>query len=863
MPVSGANNATSLSSGSNIDVNGLVTKLMAVEQKPLTAINAKEASYQAKISAFGQVKSALSAFQTSLQGLGSNTKFQGNNATSSDPGSFTVTALSSASVGHHTIEVNNLAQGEHLATPGIASNTTSIGNGTLTFDLGTITGGEFNPNVGKYKTTTLNNATIASRTIPGTPGTTISLADTTTLTPDVNSAGKIPAGTLTINGIEVDDINLLDEDSPLHRAENIAEAFDQAYVESGGRSGTFTASQGKIIIKSEDGGKHVTFGVSGKATDSVNAAKTLATLSKQTGLSAAQLGTQSGSNSIVTVNSTAGLSLGDPISGGGFPDGTTIASVVDTTHFLASAAGKDSKGATLTTSSASGSKTIAIDDSNNSLEGIRDAINAAKIGITASVVNDGSDAPYRLLLNSDTVGANSNIRISVGGGDPALTKLLSQDPTGTQNLTEIVGAKDASLVVDGIPVSKPGNVIKDVIQGVTITLLKPTSSPASVEVARDVASVKTSVEEFVKSYNELKKVILDLTAYNAATKKGAALQGDSAMRSLDSQIESILSSPLGTPAGSFTTLSQIGVSKQTNGSLAIDSTKLNTALSTQFDEVAGLFAAIGKSTDSMVNFKATAPTTVPGSYSVAVTALGSQGSSIGRRNLNYGSTTIDKDTTINATVDGVSAPVPLTAGVYSATQLAAMLQTAINGVSAFATLGKSVSTTVDTNGALHINSNAFGSASKVSLEDSAGTNVSDYMGSATNASGTDVSGMIDGSPATGTGQLLTSNTGKSSGLQVQIAGGPIGERGSVNYTQGYAHKLNDYVNLALSNNGVLTGRINGLGTSVRGLSKEKDTINSRLVTVEERYRRQYTKLDAALGKMNETSTYLSQQLSKM
>jgi flagellar hook-associated protein 2 len=863
MPVSGANNSTSLSSGSNIDVNGLVTKLMAVEQKPLTAIKAKETSYQAKISAFGQVKSALSAFQTSLQGLGSNTKFQGNNATSSDTGSFTVSALSSASVGHHTIEVENLAQGQHLATPGINSNTTSIGNGTLTFDLGTVTGGEFIPNVGKYKTNTLNNATIASRTVPGNPGTTISLADTTTLTPDVNSSGTIPGGTLTINGIEVDDINLLDEDSPLHRAENIAEAFDKAYVESGGRSGTFTASQGKIIIKSEDGGKHVTFGVTGKATDSVNGAKTLTTISKQTGLSAAQLGTQAGNNSIVTVYSTAGLSLGDPISGGGFPDGTTITSVVDTTHFLTSAAGKESKGATLTTSSASGSKTIAIDDTNNSLEGIRDAINAAKIGITASVVNDGSETPFRLLLNADTVGANTNIRIGVGGGDPALNKLLSQDPIGTQNLTEIVGAKDAALVVDGIPVTKPGNVIKDVIQGVTITLLKPTSSPASVEVSRDVATVKTSVEEFVKSYNELKKVILDLTAYNAATKKGAALQGDSAMRSLDSQIESILSSPLGTPAGSLTTLSQIGVSKQTSGSLAIDSTKLNTALSTQFDEVAGLFAAIGKSTDSMVNFKATSPTTVPGSYAVAVSALGSQGSSIGRRNLNYGSTTIDKDTTINATVDGVSASVPLAAGEYSATQLAAMLQTAINGVNAFSTLGKSVSTTIDTNGALHINSNTYGSASKVILEDLAGTHVSDFMGSATNATGTDVSGMIEGAPATGTGQLLTSNGGKSSGLQVQVAGGPIGERGSVNYTQGYAHKLNDYVNLALGSNGVLTGRINGLGTSVRGLSKERDTINSRLVTVEDRYRRQYTKLDAALGKMNETSTYLSQQLSKM
>ena len=123
--------------------------------------------------------------------------------------------------------------------------------------------------------------------------------------------------------------------------------------------------------------------------------------------------------------------------------------------------------------------------------------------------------------------------------------------------------------------------------------------------------------------------------------------------------------------------------------------------------------------------------------------------------------------------------------------------------------------------------------------------------------------MIEGVPAEGAGQLLTSTTGKSTGLQVQVTGGPLGERGSINYTQGYAHKLNNYANLALGNNGVLTGRMNGLSTSVRGIDRERDTLNSRLVSVEDRYRRQYTKLDATLGKMNETSTYLSQQLSKL
>jgi len=862
MAVSGAGSASG-STGTNLDVGGIVSKLMAVEQKPLVALNAKEASFQSKISAFGQVKSALSTFQTSLKGLSNDSKFQGNNATSSDPASFTVTAKSSASVGHHSIDVTNLAEGEHLATTGIPSNSSPIGKGTLTFDLGKVSGNEFIPNIGKHKTTTLNNASVTTREIAGKPGTTISLAETTTLTPNADSSGTIPAGTLTINGKEVDEINLLDEDSPLHRAMNLAEAFDKAYVESGGESGTFTASQGKIIIKSDAGGKHVSFGVGGKATDPVSAAKTMSNLSSQTGLSATQLGTQASSNSMVTVPSTTGLSIGDPVSGVGFPEGTTVAGIIDTTHFLTSTAGKEGRGITLNTTSVSGSKTIAIDDSNNSLEGIRDAINEAKIGITASVVNDGSQAPYRLLLSSDSVGATSNIRIAVGGGDPALTKLMSQDPVGTQNLTEIVGAKDASLTIDGIPVSKPGNVINDAIQGVTITLLKPTNATASIDVARDIATVKTSVEEFVKSYNELKKIITDLTAYNPATKKGAALQGDSAMRSLEMQIDGILSTPLSTPVGSLTTLSQIGVSRQTNGSLAIDSTKFNTALTTEFDEVAGLFAAIGKTTDGQVNFKTTNASTVPGNYDVSVNNLATQGSSVGQKNLNLSATTIEKDTSIKTMIDGVSASVALTPGVYSATQLATMVQSAINGTGAFSSAGKSVSALVDDEGALRVASNNYGSTSSVSLESGAGTSVSEFMGSATVTPGSNVGGMIDGVPAEGVGQLLTSATGKSSGLQVQVTGGPLGERGSVNYTQGYAHKLNDYVNLALGNNGVLTGRMNGLSTSVRGIEKERDSINSRLVSVEERYRRQYTKLDATLGKMNETSTYLSQQLSKL
>ena len=880
MAVSSATSPTS--GGTNIDVNGIVNKLMAVEERPLTALKSKEASYQAKISAFGLVKGALSAFQTSLQGLNSVHKFQANVATSSDPSVFTATAVNSASVGSHSIAVNSLAQGQRLAAAGVEKSGTPIGSGTLTFDFGSVAEGEFIPNVGKYRTGTLDNAFVSNKTIPATLGATITGAST--FTPASSSSGIIPAGTFTINGESVGEIDLLDANSPNHKALNIAEAFDKAYVKSGGTPGTFTAAAGNII-KTADNARSPTFGVTGSAPNAEKAASNVKALASLVGLSPSQLGTQQTfGNSTVEVPSTVGLSVGDKISGGGFPKDTVVDEIIDATHFAASATGtaigkddsKEYQGVKLNTSSVSSSRTVVIGAGSSSLEGIRDAINASKIDVTASIVNDGSSSPYRLVLNSDKIGADTNMKISVGGGDQALSKLLTHDPVGAQKLTEIAAGQNTSLTVDGIEVTKKTNSINDVIQGITLNLLKPSTSPVLLGVERDTGAIKESVEKFVKSYNDLKKVTSDLTAYNPATRKGAALQGDSAMRSLESQIDRIIGTPLGTPKGSLTTLSQIGVSKQTDGTLSIDSGKLDAAINNKFGEVAGLFAAIGKPTDPLVSYSSIGAATKSGTYDVSISALASQGVSTGNVNVNTGSTTIDSGTKINVQLDGVSAAVALTPGTYTGDALAKMLQSAINGTAAFSTTGKTVNAYINRNGVLNVISNSYGSTSSVKLgnvpEDgstqnqqllNSGTSAATFMGMAVNRTGSNVAGMINGQLATGVGQLLTSNEGDSKDLQIKIEGGSLGARGTVNYTQGYAQKLNDFANHALGGSGLLTGRIDGLSSSVKGISKERDTINARLTSVEQRYRRQYTKLDASLDSMHSTSNYLSQQLAKM
>lgn len=137
--------------GSNLDVNSIVTQLMAVEQKPLAALATKEVSIQSEISAYGTVRGALAGLQSAVQGLSDASKFQiGKSASSSANDVLAATATSDAVNGSFAVEVSKLAQAQRLASAGVASSTAVVGNGTLTIDFGTISGGTFNSTSGQY-----------------------------------------------------------------------------------------------------------------------------------------------------------------------------------------------------------------------------------------------------------------------------------------------------------------------------------------------------------------------------------------------------------------------------------------------------------------------------------------------------------------------------------------------------------------------------------------------------------------------------------------------------------------------------------------------------------------------------------------
>ena len=174
---------------------------------------------------------------------------------------------------------------------------------------------------------------------------------------------------------------------------------------------------------------------------------------------------------------------------------------------------------------------------------------------------------------------------------------LPDDPDAppVPGMRQTAAAKDALIVVDSVEISKPTNTITDAIQGVTLNLTKTTAAGVTTKVGltRDTASVQTAIEAFVKSYNALSKSMTESTAFDVATGKAAVLNGDSTVRSIQTQLRGILGGVIPGAARGAATLPDIGITSQRDGSLAIDSAKLSAALNDPNKDMSALFASSG------------------------------------------------------------------------------------------------------------------------------------------------------------------------------------------------------------------------------------------------------------------------------
>lgn len=237
--------------------------------------------------------------------------------------------------------------------------------------------------------------------------------------------------------------------------------------------------------------------------------------------------------------------------------------------------------ASFTPKSATSYVDITVGPPAESLAQLRDKINASNAGVVASVLTDASGA--RLVLRSASTGASNAFRVSVtdtdgNNTDAAGLSALAFDPSaGILTMAQALAAANAAASLNSLPITSESNTLANVLDGMTLTLGKETTSPVTVTAKPDEESIRKAIDTFVKAYNELNTMLAEQTKYDAASKKAGTLQGDSAAVAIRTQMRSMLGLTSGAST-TFTRLADVGLDVQRDGSIAVNETKLKNGI---------------------------------------------------------------------------------------------------------------------------------------------------------------------------------------------------------------------------------------------------------------------------------------------
>lgn len=524
--------------------------------------------------------------------------------------------------------------------------------------------------------------------------------------------------------------------------------------------------------------------------------------------------------------------------------------------------------------------TITVDSSNNTLQGLANAINNANGEVAASVVNDGTATPFRLLLTAKKTGLANDIEVTnnlaTGTGvaidlNPA-TRTIQQ----SQDAQIVLGSGAGALTVNSA-----SNKVDSLISGVTLDL--QSADPAktvTLTVSNDTETGKKAVQDLVASFNKVIDFIDERDDFDPQTNQAGSLLGDSLAADLQEQLSRSLGAVVPGVATAANRLSAIGVTFTDKGRLQIDETKLDKALSGQLtgvslSDVRKLFATSGTSTNPNVSFilatSKTKATTSP--IEVNLTQVARQ-ASLTATNAPAGSVLIgagNKDVTL--TVNGSTATIQLAEGTYDATTLAAELQGKINTSTALG--GSQVTVGVD-GGNLRVTTTAYGASAKVTFTSGSALGDLGFTAGQT-AAGQDVAGSfkVNGvtETATGSGRILSGRSGNANtdGLQLnvtlaegQLNADPNVAEAQLTITRGLATELDNTITRFVDG---ATGRFLTADKGYqRAIDDIKEAITRQNEFIEARREslvRRFAAMEATIGKLQALGTSLTGQLASL
>jgi flagellar hook-associated protein 2 len=386
----------------------------------------------------------------------------------------------------------------------------------------------------------------------------------------------------------------------------------------------------------------------------------------------------------------------------------------------------------------------------------------------------------------------------------------------------------------------------------------------SFKVEKETTRVKQSIESFVASYNELMSTVLTLTGVDAETGQAGPLAGDASIRGMTDQIRRRLSTSFNGINEHLTSLSSIGIDSNLDGTLSLNDSKLNHALENHADEIAHLFAAAVSTSDAKIRVTSKKVPATDGVFKINIKQTPSSGSLTGLTLASYPAQIVDVPEKMILSIDNVStAEIRIKPQSFaSGKEFAAELQRLINNDENLKRNGSSVNVNY-VNNAISITSNNVGLASSVAI-----TSISQTLSSLTGLfvsqgqPGNDLKGNVNGYDLVGDGTKLKLE-GVLRGVVLDVSGDKTGDRGEITVTNGIASILDELSNSFLKNNGLLDARIDGYNAKIKSIEKQRSDLVRKLEVSEQRYLKQFSNLDAMLGKMRSTSNFLAEKLSNL
>lgn len=524
--------------------------------------------------------------------------------------------------------------------------------------------------------------------------------------------------------------------------------------------------------------------------------------------------------------------------------------------------------------------TIQIGSSQQTLQGLADAINAADAGVSAAIIQEGSGAtPFRLLLTATAAGAANAISFSGEFATPQ-----GNETTPAFDFSEpVTAAADASVTLGSGPgavtVLQASNEIKGLIDGVTLNLQQadPTRT-LTVRVQADTSAGTDAVKGFVAAYNSIVDGIKQLTGYDPKTNAAGLLLGDRSVLEIQQALRSaVLDVVPGLPPQA-NRLTAIGVSLNDSGQLVLDESRLSEVLSGRGsgvtpEDIRRLFALDATSSHPGVSFVLGGTRTVDRSaaYEVDVTQAAERAAISGSLALPAITTINGANESLRLTIDGVGIEVGLTHGDYAPQQLADRLEAAVNAHPDLR--GRRIAAGLTPTGELVLTSLSYGSSSQVTVNSGALAATLGFVPGQSDA-GVDVAGrfIVDGvvESATGRGRLLAGDAGNAhtADLQVRVTLAPTQVGGAseaeLTLTRGVGARLDKVLATLLDGvSGEFTTTTKRYDATINSLQRSMDRQQASFDLQKASLERQFQAMEAAVSQLQSSASLLSSQLASL